>query len=288
MKALILGGLIACTSVIGSTSPSAHAQGLQQEAPDPEVIRAERFYRSGIQALRTKEFASAVAYFERSLEVKRNTSDVFFNLVQATRKTEQWDKLVLYGQAFLFREPDTKDAAVMAKLVAQTFDLLHKLGRDPVSYRFAISPAGSEIRIDGVPVANDTREIRLMPGKYVITVEPIDYLPWREELNVKPGAAGRTIEHTLAAQVYHSKVKLVTEPGDGVQVFLDDAPVGVTPLAELELETGRRYLFRFEHPGFDSWVRYVTLVKGEVLVLKPRMQKTPGNQDQTAKWRPKY
>jgi len=277
MKALIVGGLLACASII--MAPATHAEGLTQEAPDPEVMRAERLYQSGIQALRLKQFPSAIGFFERSLPMKRNTADVFYNLVQATRQTEQWDKLVLYGQGFLFREQGTKDAAMMGKLVAQTFDLLDGFGRKPVVYRFEVAPGGSEIRINGVPVANDASEVRLMPGKYVISVEPEDYVGWQEELVVKVGAEGQTIKRELAARVYRSKVRVASEPGDGVRVYLDDVQIGVTPLADVELDTGRRYLFRFERDGYDSWVRYITLRKGEVLELKPRMEKVTANRE---------
>jgi len=118
-----------------------------------------------------------------------------------------------------------------------------------------------------------------MPGKYVISVEPEDYVGWQEELVVKVGAEGQTIKRELAARVYRSKVRVASEPGDGVRVYLDDVQIGVTPLADVELDTGRRYLFRFERDGYDSWVRYITLRKGEVLELKPRMEKVTANRE---------
>ncbi len=273
MKALLFSGLLACAPIV--MSPRVHAEGLEQVEASPEEVAATRMYRTGIQKLREGQFAMAVSFFERSLPVMRAAPELFYNLVQATRQTEQWDRLVLYAQGFLQREQGTKDATAIARLMKQTFDLLEGWGQRSGSYHFQVSPAGAEVFINGVPVPNDGSEVRLMPGSYVVSAEQADHVTWRDELVVTAGTDSGTITRTLAPRVYRSKVRISTAPG--TEVFIDDKPIGTTPLADIELDTHTRYLFRFEKPGHDSWVRYVELRKDEVYELSPKLESVAGD-----------
>lgn len=270
MKSILIG-LLAATPLFVSTP--GHAQGLQQEAPDSAAVQAEGWFNTGIQMLREGKFRNAVAYFEKALPIKRNTSDIFYNLVQATRKTEQWDRLVLYAQGFLFRERDTKDATAIRRLMEQTFDLLAGWRRHPSIVRFDLAPSGTEVMVNGVPLVAGQGEIRLMPGKYLVSAERTDFVTWSETIEVKAGDAERTLSATLVERIYRSKVSVKTTPAEGVQVYVDDQLVGVTPIDDVELDTGRRYLFRFEKDGYETWVRYVSPRKDEVHQLAPKLER---------------
>jgi len=270
MKSMLIG-LLAATPLF--VSMPGHAQGLHQETTAPEVLEGERWFNTGIQMLRDGKFSIAVKYLEKALPTRRNTADIFYNLVQATRKTEQWDRLVLYAQGFLFRERDTRDATAIRRLMEQTFDLLAGWRRQPSVVRFELAPAGTEVMVDGVPLVAGQGEVRLMPGKYLVSAERTDFVTWSETIEVKAGEAERTLSATLVERVYRSKVAVKTTPAEGVQVFVDDQLVGVTPIDDVELDTGRRYLFRFEKDGYESWVRYVSPRKDEVHELTPKLER---------------
>jgi hypothetical protein len=44
----------------------------------------------------------------------------------------------------------------------------------------------------------------------------------------------------------------------------------------MTLQTGRRYLFRFEKEGYDRWWRYIEVLRNDVIELKPVMERTTG------------
>jgi hypothetical protein len=273
---LLVSGLVACMAL--SVPTTGQAQGLRQEEPDPQELEAERRFKTGIQLLREGRYRNAVTAFEKALPFKRNTSDIFYNLVQATRQTEQWDRLVLYAQGFLFRERESRDARAVERLMDQTFALLAGWRRHPAVVRFELAPAGTEVMVNGVPLTAGQGEVRLMPGRYVISAERMDFVGWSETIEIKAGEikAGmplRTVRATLVERIYQTHVRVATTPRDGVQVFVDDRLVGVTPIDDIAIDTGRRYLFRFEKDGYDSWVRYVTPRKDEVHELRPKLER---------------
>ncbi len=127
--------------------------------------------------------------------------------------------------------------------------------------------------VDDVPVTFDgPGEVLLLPGRHQATAKKKDHTPWKETLAVKAGAP-ETVTVNLAPIIYTGKLQVTTEPADGVTVYVDDEEVGTTPLEALELPTVK-VLVRFEKAGYDRWVRYVTIEKGQVQELKATLEKT--------------
>jgi hypothetical protein len=59
----------------------------------------------------------------------------------------------------------------------------------------------------------------------------------------------------------------------GVTVFLDKVNVGKAPYSRDKLPA-RRYLVHLEKPGWDRWVRYITVVRGETQTVEAKMEAT--------------
>ncbi|MBL8787870.1 MAG: PEGA domain-containing protein, partial [Deltaproteobacteria bacterium] len=99
------------------------------------------------------------------------------------------------------------------------------------------------------------------------------YEPFTQTLTVEPKGEAQTVQGSLIPIIFKGKVAIATDPAEGVQVYMDDVPVGVTPVKDIELDTGKRYLFRFEKEGYDRWVRYIEVYRDEVVELKPVMER---------------
>lgn len=270
----IAGGLIACAGGVVALPEVASAK-LVREQPDPAQLRAERWYQAGVRALKDTRYKEALALFERALPFKAGHANLLYNLVQAALNTKQWDKVVLYGQGFIFRERGSQASFEVQQSIDRAFAALASLGRTPVVYRFDMQPIATEVRINDVPVSNAlVNEVRLLPGKYTLTAPRDGYEAFTQTLTVEPKGEVQTVQGSLVPIIFKGKVAIATEPTEGVQVYLDDVPVGVTPIKDIELDTGKRYLFRFEKEGYDRWVRYIEVYRDEVVELKPVMERT--------------
>ncbi len=76
----------------------------------------------------------------------------------------------------------------------------------------------------------------------------------------------------MKALSYQGQLTITSEPAEGVEVYIDDRHVGTTPLAPLPLTAEKRFLVRFEKPGYDRWVRYVVIPRDETFALSPKLE----------------
>jgi len=252
------------------------AEGLEEIVADPAAEQADKDYRAGVRASRAGNNTLALSLFEKALPKKHDTSDIFYNLVQVAKLEKHHDKVVLYGQAFLVLEPDTKDAADIRRLVEGSWSTLAARGRAAVSVAVGV-PDGAQVFVNDTPLGLGPHvAFQLPPGNYRLAVTKTDHVTHTSELVIAAGQSA-TREVVLERILYWGKVKVLSNPPDGVAVFVDDKKVGDTPLAApLELEAGKKTLLRFEKAGYDVWRRYVTLERGETLELKPVLEKLAG------------
>lgn len=267
---LALGGPLAA-----AVARAEEPLGLVEETVDEATRQADADYRAGVRATKLGKNADAIVFFERALPKKHDTADLFYNLVQVAKLQRAWEKVALYGQAFVLLEPGTKDATAVGREVDQALETLAKRGKVAVAVELTV-PDGGKAFVDGAPVADHGHAaVRLVPGTYALTAEKVDHKPFAQPLVVAAGAVAR-VKVELERIIYHGQVAIASTPADGVQVFVDGERVGETPLkAPLELEAGRKLLFRFEKQGFEPWVRYVELGKNESVKLEPKLEKVP-------------
>jgi hypothetical protein len=258
-------------------SPGPAASERAEKVLEAAHLRAERSYTAGVRALRAERYQDALSFFERAIPLKGGSPNLLFNLVETTRNLRQWNRVALYGQAFMFRERGSQDGMKVAATVDEAFAKLTANGRAPVSYQFDIKPEATQVLIDGVPVsASAVQTVRLSPGKYTMSIARDGYEPLTETLTVTANSGPQVVARTLKAYIYEGRVRVITDPAEGVEVFIDDVRIGVTPIAEMTLQTGRRYLFRFEKEGYDRWWRYIEVLRNDVIELKPVMERTTG------------
>lgn len=278
MRKWLIAGLFASLGGIVYPASGVLAQEVvtEHKRPDASQLRAERWYAGGVRALKRQQYRDALELLELAIPLKGGSQNLLFNLTQAAQGVRHWQKVTLYGQAFLHREKGGRDAIEVSRMVDAAFDELAKKGHQPVLYRFDVRPEAIDVLVNGVPVANAlVHEVRLVPGRYVVSASRDHYRPWSEPLEVVAGSAPQVVTRSLEAIIYEGKVKITTDPADGVLVYMDEQLIGTTPLDVMTLSTGRRYLFRFEKPGYDRWWRYVEVYKDETVELNPVMETLP-------------
>jgi len=279
MKAWLVAGLIGSLGGVVLPASSARSQEVevqQRRGLDAMQLRAERWYAGGVRALKSQRYREALDLLERAIPAKGMSQNLLFNLVHASNHLKQWQKVTLYGQAFMHREKGSKDATEVSRMVDEAFAALAARGKTPVAYRFEVTPDAIDVFVDGVPVANaPVNEVRLMPGRHTISASRDHFHPWTETLDVVAGSGPQVVTHALAPYVYQGRVAITTDPAEGVQVYMDEQLIGTTPLDVMTLSTGKRYLFRFEKPGYDRWWRYIEVFKDETIELKPVMEPLP-------------
>jgi hypothetical protein len=269
LAALAVPLTLALAAASPLAAPALAAQG------DDAFAAGERYFKQAVKHLRARRFERAVEMFEKALPTRGETSDIFFNLVAAAEGAQLWGKVHLYAQGFLFLEPDTADARAIRRKMKRAAREAQRLKQAPAPVRFVVEPAGAPVHVGGVPVARGGGPpVALVPGAYEVTIAAPEYEPYRSRLEV---AAGEPVEVsvTLVKMLYYGTLVVAPRPAEGVAVFLDDKPVGTTPLEPLKLQTNR-YLVRFDKPGFDRWHRYVTIVRDQTVTLEPALERSIG------------
>lgn len=273
--------LMTAGAVIGGQPAAAAGPELVQEKVDPEIAKADVLIRAGVKAAKAEKWDRALPLFERALGKRNFSSDVYYNLVQCAKHLRLWDKVVLYAQGFLFLEPGTRDSLIMRDELDRAVTELAALGKPVVVHRFEVKPLLTPVLVDGVPVTSSGAiDVRLTAGPHTVSATKEDWFPWKQTLTVVAQTAPQTEPIVVTAALEPvpavGHVTIMTTPVAGVEVYQDDVHIGTTPLpGPIELQTARRYLFRFEKPGFDRWHRYVEVFKGENLALQPVMEELP-------------
>lgn len=278
MKAWLIAGLFAGLGGVVCPAQRALSQEVVTETKklDAGQLRAERWYAGGVRALKSQRYRESLDLLERAIPYKGMSQNLLFNLTHAAQGIRAWQKVTLYGQAFVHREKGGKDAVEVSRLVDAAFAELARSGKRPVMYRFDVRPDAIDVLVNGVPVANaPVNEVMLLPGRYVMSAGRDHFAPWSETLEVVDASGPQTVTRKLDPIIYEGKVKITTDPVDGVLVYMDEQLVGTTPLEVMTLQTGRRYLFRFEKAGYDRWWRYVEVFKDETVELNPVMETMP-------------
>jgi len=277
MRAVVSGvalvALVTLSSVAASTHAAEPTRGLAQEGPSTSLLKARANYEAALKLVKKRQHLNALALFEEALPElgkQAQSADLFYNLVQVARAAKQWKKVLLYGQGFIARERGTADAAEMQKVIDQATNKL-RVHTPPVALTFVV-PDETAIYVDDTPVPDKT--FLVAPGAHTVAAFKKDHNPWGKDLVVAEGAP-QTVPIDLIATTYKTKVTFEVTPAADVMVFLDDKPIGKTPLDAIELEVvhGKRYLARLEKVGFESWTRYLDLERDVPYVLKATLSK---------------
>lgn len=269
---LLLAGALAASATAAAAPPKGAAAKAAKDAGEA----GERFYELGVRYTRSGKYERALEMFRKALPARRHGSDIYYNLVAVAEPLKRWNLVNLYALGFLYHEPDTKDAKVIAGKRAKAVRAARRAGaKAPSSVHLAIQPADAEVWVNGVPVGHTGKAtVPLLPGRYTFHVELEDYIPWDKEVDV-PGVDPVEVTGQVQRMKLYGALKVETSPPDGVEVFVDERSVGKTPLEPVKLLVGR-HLIRFALPGWDRWVRYVTIERDQTFELRPTLEKLPG------------
>jgi hypothetical protein len=114
--------------------------------------------------------------------------------------------------------------------------------------------------VDGTPAT-----LKLEPGSYVLTVQREGYVPWNEQVEVKPGDTTRR-RITLDPLASGTGFTLVSEPA-GAQALLDGRALdGVTPLKVQSVMPGKHKIEVKTATG--AWAQEVTIEAGKMLDVR--------------------
>lgn len=135
--------------------------------------------------------------------------------------------------------------------------------------------------VDGAQVFLDDQEKGLTPnvlledlpaGTYQIQVKKAGYASYAGPITVKPN-----VRLKLRVElVPNAAVVNVTSSPSGANVFMDDKPIGQTPLSLSSVDAGRHSL-RFELAGYGTFYRVFQVGVGERLDLNAPLGKATGS-----------
>lgn len=259
------GGLDAGPAVARADEPK-----VEEGKPDP----GERYFNRAAFYVRARHYDKALEFFEKALPYRNQTSDIFFNLVVVSEAEKDWARVFKYATGFLFLEAGSKDSEVVEGKLKKATEALARRKIAPVTVSFGVKPKNVTVYLDHVPVTRaGQRPVQLLPGTYEALAELVDHHPWKTKVEIPASDEPFTVKGELVKMIFKGKLKVMTDPAEGVEVFIDDQPVGKTPLEPLTLDT-KRYLVRFELPGYDKWHRYVTIDKDETYELRATLERS--------------
>lgn len=232
-----------------------------------EADRYDSLVRKGTRHVRKGQFDKALKLFKEAVKEDPAESWGYFNVGNIARKAKKCGDVLTYFRAFLYLSPGTDDDKIARKAI-KTCARESETG----SLSVTTEPPGAEILLDGIVIGQSPEaEIRLGAGTYRFELSHPDAKALTREITVTLGEETKIAE-TLVLKPAFGFLAVKVDPPDGVKVYLDEKPLGVTPMEEVRLET-RKYLLRLEKAGYDRWIRNVTIRKDRTYTLQATLEK---------------
>lgn len=209
--------------------------------------------KKGAKYTRAGNHPRALEAFKAAVVSDNTQLDGYFNAGNVARHLKVCRDVLLYFRGFTYLSPGTPDDAI-AK--AGIKECANRPGVGTLTLRS--DPSGMEVIMDGAIVGKTPIvEERFGEGTYTIslTCRCPDYEDFSREITVDP-VTPAIVDVQLTKKVTFGKLKIISEPAEGVTVFVNDKEVGKTPLEPLDLET-KKHFIRLQKDGYDSWIRNV-------------------------------
>jgi hypothetical protein len=129
------------------------------------------------------------------------------------------------------------------------------------------TPAGATVVVDGVPRGQTPAAVReLTFGSHVIVVTAVGYPQWQQTFTLTEERPSQSFEAALdgggaAASATPGGLQIDSRPS-GAQVFVDGAPVGMTPVQVPGIGAGA-HAIRIELTGYRPWSTSVNVTNGQ-------------------------
>lgn len=226
----------------------------------------ESSYAKGLRLAKQRAYPKALIAFKEAIRENPLEMDAYFNAGNIAFNLKQCKDVLIYFRGFLYLSPGTPDDKT-AKAGLTQCESKGNVG----TLLIKSEPSGIEVYIDGAIIGKTPiAETKLQSGVYKVLLKHPDFELWEQDIEIKSGQINEMYAK-LTRLIAYGFLDLKTEP-PGAKVFLDEKEIGVTPMEKVKLET-KRYLVRFEKPGYDKWVRYVNIVKDKTVTLNAVLEK---------------
>jgi hypothetical protein len=248
----------------------------QERAVRPEASASkspvDRLRSTAQRQIKRGQYKTAMVTYHKILAQQRmgqTDTDVLYNLGVIAEAGRRCDKAILYLQAY--QRTTVKDES-SAEVTEKLNNCIQKVGRVETVV-FQSAPDRVPIRVNDVFVGySPIIGLKLPISTVVVRAEQVDYYPSTERYTVVANKPNRAMIR-LSKKTYYGNLEVRAEPSEGVSVFIDKVRVGEAPYTRKNLPA-RRYLIHLEKEGWDRWVRYVTVQRGETLTVVVKMEDT--------------
>ncbi|MBN1945920.1 MAG: PEGA domain-containing protein [Bradymonadales bacterium] len=212
--------------------------------------------------------------YDRALEIYRQIvqadpywADIWYNLGEVSRVSQQYGDCVLYFSRYLYLIPDAEDSAAVASHVESCSRHIPHGARLEVT----VQPQGAKISLDGIELAQGhLPPFSLPPGSHELTVVADNHHPDQRILDLQPGQE-LSVDILLDQMVRHGTLRIETNV-EGAAVTIEGEVVGTTPLDEpIRLRTGL-HLVTFTKEGYHDWTRRVEIEADREVLLQVEMR----------------
>ena len=211
--------------------------------------------KKGARYTRMGNKERALDAFKAAVKADNMQLDGYFNAGNVARHLKKCRDVLLYFRGFLYLSRGTPDDGI-AKAGLRKCEK-----RDDMAVLTLRSdPEGMEVILDGALVGKTPLiEERFAPGTYdaTLTCRCPDFEDLHRTITLSKDDPN-IVDVSLTRKITYGFLKVISNPAEGVQVFVDEEPVGTTPLEPLRLET-KKHFIRLKKDGYDRWIRNVVI-----------------------------
>ena len=222
----------------------------------------------GARLVRARNLPKALEAFQDAVRADPIGIDAYFNAGSVAQRLKRCKETLLYFRGFLFLSPGTADDRQANAAVAACEA---KPGVGMLTVR--TEPKGVEVSLDGVLQARTpVTQVKVPAGTYRVglSCRCPDFEDATREVTIVEGGEAE-VDVSLDRKLTYGWVQVETVPAEGVKVFLDDAPVGETPIPKMRLQT-RKHFLRLEKAGYEPWVRNVVVERDKTRVVQATLE----------------
>lgn len=273
---------VGCFVTLLSLTGMAHADDVEQ---------AKAHFAIGARAYEANQFAIAIDAFEEAYRLAPRPA-ILFSIAQAHRRNYYAGRVdrdllssIDYYRRYIKDDPQGNRVGEALTALADLEPLAARVtpsaeGTDSTAAtaapattsstaRLLIAPSvqGATARVDNgtaIPLPN---RIDVTPGKHSVTIEAVNHLPERREVDVGAGES-----FAIDVKMVQKPALLQPEVGSGIRVYVDGRFLATTPLPKpLEVSAGV-HTISLAQRGYDPVSKQMTLRPGETQTIDAKFQ----------------
>ena len=266
-------GLVAVlfTAILASSPNVSVAEEVGLDNPAIRA-QAEKYRAAAERHVRRNNISGAIQSFQKMLALHRRGQtdvDVLYNLGILSESKGQCKAVVLYFQAYLratMGEDGREEIQKKLEKCLRRVGPVEKVTINTIPPRAAVRV--NDVFLGYAPIRN----LSLPLQSIRVRAEKADYITSKIRHTVQ-SKQSNALALTLEKKVYYGNLQVLVKPAKDVTVFLNKVKVGSPPYKRERLPEGR-YLLHLERPGWDNWIRYITISRNSTLTVNATMEDT--------------